>query len=151
MTSEKSDEDCIFCRAARSGPSLETLTLATTDDSVVMMNRYPYTNGHVMIAPVAHESRLYETSDGRLSELIRLTAHVQRLLSDEYRCDGFNIGMNFGEAAGAGVADHYHIHVVPRWNGDSNFMGVTASTRIVPEDLEVTWNKLRKRLEGLGA
>jgi ATP adenylyltransferase len=108
-----------------------------------MLNRYPYTNGHVMVAPVAHEARLFDSSDGALRSLIRLTAEAQRILSDVYHPDGFNIGMNFGRVAGAGFADHYHVHVVPRWGGDVNFMTVTAKTRIVPEELDVTFDKLR--------
>ena len=101
-----------------------------------MLNRYPYTNGHLMVAPIAHEARLFDSADRSLRALIRLTAEAQRILSDVYRPDGFNVGMNFGQVAGAGVADHYHLHIVPRWGGDSNFMTVTARTRLVPEELE---------------
>ena len=90
-----------------------------------------------------HIANLFESSDGSLRSLIRLTAEAQRILSDVYHPDGFNIGMNFGNAAGAGFADHYHVHVVPRWGGDVNFMTVTARTRLVPEDLNVTFDKLR--------
>ena len=107
-----------------------------------MLNRYPYTNGHLMVAPVAHEARLFDSADRSLRALIRLTAEAQRILSDVYHPDGFNIGMNFGQVAGAGVADHYHLHIVPRWSGDSNFMTVTAQTRLVPEELDVTFDKL---------
>ena len=91
-----------------------------------MLNRYPYTNGHLMVAPIAHEARLFDSRDDSLRALIRLTAEAQRILSDVYHPDGFNVGMNFGQVAGAGVADHYHMHIVPRWGGDSNFMTVTA-------------------------
>lgn len=140
-------EECIFCVAARGGVSRDTLTLARTENAVVMLNRYPYTNGHVMVAPVEHEARLYDTDEAILGDLMRVTAHAQRLLADHYHADGFNVGMNFGEAAGAGIADHYHIHIVPRWSGDSNFMSVTANTRIVPEDLEDTWERLAPAFE----
>ena len=144
MTAPKSEKTagCIFCNAATSENARETLTLFRSAAAVVMLNRYPYTNGHLMVAPVAHEARLYDSSEQSLRALIRLTAESQRILSDVYRPDGFNIGMNFGEVAGAGVADHYHIHIVPRWSGDSNFMTVTARTRLVPEDLDVTFDKL---------
>jgi ATP adenylyltransferase len=144
LTSPKSDQPpaCIFCVAAASENTRETLTLYRSASAVVMLNRYPYTNGHLMVAPVAHEARLYESRDSSLRALIRLTAEAQRILSDVYRPDGFNVGMNFGQVAGAGVADHYHLHIVPRWNGDSNFMTVTAQTRLVPEDLESTYDKL---------
>jgi ATP adenylyltransferase len=133
---------CIFCEAAKSRHPRETLTLYRNDDALVMLNRYPYTNGHLMVAPVAHEARLFDSTDESLRALIRLTAEAQRILSDVYHPDGFNVGMNFGQVAGAGVADHYHLHIVPRWSGDSNFMTVTAQTRLVPEDLDVTFDKL---------
>ncbi|HEV7768247.1 MAG TPA: HIT domain-containing protein [Thermoanaerobaculia bacterium] len=128
--------------AAASDDLRATLTLLRTEEAVVMLNRYPYTNGHLMVAPIAHESRLFDSSDRSLRSLIRLTAEAQRILSDVYRPDGFNVGMNFGSVAGAGFADHYHVHVVPRWSGDTNFMSVTAETRLVPEDLDVTLDKL---------
>ena len=142
LTAPKSDVGCIFCNAASSGDPRETLTLFRNGTALVMLNRYPYTNGHLMVAPVAHEARLFDSTDASLRALIRLTAETQRILSDVYRPDGFNVGMNFGQVAGAGVADHYHVHIVPRWNGDSNFMTVTARTRLVPEELDVTYDKL---------
>jgi ATP adenylyltransferase len=144
LTAPKDDAAprCIFCNAVHAEDLRETLTLLRTADAVVMLNRYPYTNGHLLIAPVAHESRLFESTDRSLRALIRLTAEAQRVLSDVYRPDGFNVGMNFGSVAGAGVADHYHLHIVPRWSGDSNFMTVTAQTRLVPEELDVTYDKL---------
>lgn len=133
---------CIFCNAVKSDALRETLTLFRTDDALVMLNRYPYTNGHLMVAPVAHEALLFDSRDDSLRALIRLTAEAQRILSDVYHPDGFNIGMNFGQVAGAGVADHYHMHIVPRWSGDTNFMTVAAQTRLVPEELDVTYDKL---------
>ena len=156
LTSPKSDTGCIFCNAVTSANPRDTLTLYRSASAVVMLNRYPYTNGHLMVAPVAHEARLFDSTDASLRALIRLTAETQRILSDVYRPDGFNVGMNFGQVAGAGVADHYHVHIVPRWNGDSNFMTVTAQTRLVPEELESTFDKLvphfrEIRGESLGA
>jgi ATP adenylyltransferase len=143
LTAPKNDAPgCIFCNAAASSDPRETLTLLRTGDAVVMLNRYPYTNGHLMVAPIAHEARLFESSEESLSSLIRLTAEAQRILSEVYKPEGFNIGMNFGQVAGAGVADHYHVHIVPRWGGDTNFMTVNARTRLVPEELDVTFDKL---------
>jgi ATP adenylyltransferase len=144
LTAPKSEQPagCIFCIAATSDDLRGTLTLFRSPDALVMLNRYPYTNGHLMVAPIAHESRLFDSTDRALRALIRITAEAQRVLSDVYRPDGFNVGMNFGSVAGAGVADHYHLHIVPRWSGDTNFMSVTAQTRLVPEDLEVTFDKL---------
>ena len=149
MTSPRSEKDseCIFCKAAKSNNVRETLTLFRDERALVMLNRYPYTNGHLMVAPVAHQARLFESSDDSLRALIRLTAESQRILSDVYHPDGFNIGMNFGRVAGAGMADHYHVHVVQRWSGDSNFMTVTAKTRLIPEDLNVTFDKLQPHFE----
>ena len=145
LTSPKSEKsgECIFCNAAKSNKVRETLTLYRDERALVMLNRYPYTNGHLMVAPIAHHARLFESSDESLRALIRLTAESQRILSDVYHPDGFNIGMNFGQIAGAGVADHYHVHIVPRWSGDSNFMTVTARTRLVPEELDATFGKLQ--------
>lgn len=145
LTSPKSEQPpgCIFCIAATSPDHRETLTLYRGEQVLIMLNRYPYTNGHLMVAPIAHEARLFDSSDSSLRALIRLTAEAQRILSDVYHPDGFNIGMNFGQSAGAGVADHYHMHVVPRWSGDANFMTVTAKTRLVPEDLEGTLARLQ--------
>lgn len=152
LTSPKSDTpaECIFCVAATSRDPKSTLTLFRNEQALVMLNRYPYTNGHLMVAPIAHEARLFESKDSSLRALIRLTAEGQRILSDVYHPDGFNVGMNFGQVAGAGVADHYHMHVVPRWSGDSNFMTVTARTRLVPEDLDVTYDRLKPHFEKIG-
>lgn len=150
LTAPKSESPgpCIFCSAASAG-GRETLTLYRDDDALVMLNRYPYTNGHLMVAPMAHEARLFDSSETSLRALIRLTAEAQRILSDVYHPDGFNVGMNFGQVAGAGVADHYHMHVVPRWSGDSNFMTVTARTRLVPEELDVTFERLAPHFAGI--
>jgi len=149
LISPKSEKDgeCIFCKAAKSNNVRDTLTLFRDERALVMLNRYPYTNGHLMVAPVAHQARLFESSDDSLRALIRLTAESQRILSDVYHPDGFNIGMNFGPAAGAGIADHYHVHVVQRWSGDSNFMTVTAKTRLIPEEISVTFDKLQPHFE----
>jgi ATP adenylyltransferase len=145
LTAPKADapQGCIFCIAATSNNFRDTLTLFRNEQALVMLNRYPYTNGHIMVAPIAHEARLFDSTDASLRALIRLTAETQRILSDVYHPDGFNVGMNFGQVAGAGVADHYHMHVVPRWSGDANFMTVTARTRLVPEELDVTFDKLQ--------
>lgn len=153
LTAPKGDAPaaCIFCVAAASQDARETLTLLRTDEALVMLNRYPYTNGHLMVAPIAHESRLFQSTDRSLQALIRLTADAQRVLSDVYHPDGFNVGMNFGAVAGAGFADHYHMHIVPRWSGDTNFMTVAAQTRLVPEELDVTFERLTPHFRELGA
>jgi len=149
LTSPKSETGCIFCNAVTTDDTESTLTLYRGRLVLVMLNRYPYTNGHLMVAPVRHASRLDETGQDELAALIRVTAFAQKVLSDAYRPEGFNIGMNLGAAAGAGIADHYHMHVVPRWSGDTNFMSVAASTRLVPRDLGETLAELGPRFAGL--
>jgi ATP adenylyltransferase len=108
----------------------------------VLLNRYPYTNGHVMVAPYSHDENLSSSDPQTRSELIQTVAQAEEILSTEYHTDGLNIGINLGSAAGAGVADHYHVHVVPRWKGDTNFMTVAAGVRVVPEELSVTRQRL---------
>lgn len=149
LISPKGEQICIFCAASQSRNTRATLTLFRSDSALVMLNRYPYTNGHIMIAPFAHHANLFETSPSILSHLMRLAAESQRILSETFHPDGFNIGMNFGKVAGAGFAEHYHMHIVPRWNGDVNFMSVTAGTRLVPEDLDTTLERLRPKFRAL--
>ncbi len=151
LTSPKAapQDGCIFCIAASSDDTRATLTLYRDTHALVMLNRYPYTNGHLMVAPVAHEAQLFDSSERSLHALIRLTSEAQRILSDVYHPDGFNIGMNFGQVAGAGVPDHYHLHIVPRWGGDTNFMTVTARTRLVPENLDATLDRLEPHFREL--
>lgn len=151
LTAPAPEPGCIFCAAVERDDCESTLTLFRSPRVLVMMNRYPYTNGHLMVAPVVHTAKLTDSTDDILDALIRTTAISQRILSEVYCPHGFNIGMNIGSAAGAGIADHYHMHIVPRWGGDSNFMTVTASTRLVPEELGVTYAKLRPRFEALDA
>ncbi len=152
MTAPKGEAAaCIFCAAAKSQDPASTLTLWADRRVVVLLNRFPYTNGHLLIAPVSHVARLYDSAGEQLTAIIRASAEAQKILSDTYHPDGFNIGMNFGQAAGAGITDHYHVHVVPRWSGDSNFMSVTADTRMIPEELSATFAKLRPKFAELGS
>ena len=150
LVSEK-PEGCIFCDAAASEDDAASLVVHRGEKVFVLLNRYPYTNGHVMVAPYRHDAWLSRSSAPTLEELIRTVALAERLLVAEYRTDGLNVGINFGSAAGAGVADHYHVHVVPRWKGDTNFMTVTGDVRIVPEQLEETRQRLRDLFAGAAA
>jgi ATP adenylyltransferase len=138
---------CIFCEAAGSRDDDASLVVYRGRRVFALLNRFPYTNGHVMVAPVAHEAWFSESSAETLSELIALVARTQAILVAEYRTDGLNVGVNFGSAAGAGIAGHYHVHAVPRWAGDTNFMTVAGNVRVVPEELSVT----RRRLAALFA
>ncbi len=133
---------CIFCEAAASHDDDKSLVVHRGKRVFVLLNRYPYTNGHIMVAPLAHEAWFSDSDAETLAELITTVARAQKLLVAEFRTDGLNVGVNFGSAAGAGVPGHYHIHVVPRWAGDTNFMTVAAGVRVVPEDLSTTRGRL---------
>jgi ATP adenylyltransferase len=135
---------CIFCEAAASDDDERSLVVFRGKRVFVLLNRYPYTNGHVMVAPYAHEAWLSDSDGETLSDLIATVARAQQILVSAYKTDGLNVGINFGTAAGAGVADHYHVHVVPRWAGDTNFMTVTAGVRVVPEELGPSRRKLAR-------
>jgi ATP adenylyltransferase len=141
--SDKSGNGCFFCDAARSEDDSDTLVVDRGRKVFVILNRYPYTNGHVMVAPLAHDARLSDSSDETRHELISTVARAERILTEAYKTDGLNVGINFGSAAGAGVADHYHVHIVPRWRGDTNFMTVTGHVRVVPEENAATLARLR--------
>jgi ATP adenylyltransferase len=138
---------CIFCEAAASPDDDASLVVYRGRRVFALLNRFPYTNGHVMVAPVTHEAWFSDSSAETLTELIALVARTQAILVAEYRTDGLNVGVNFGSAAGAGIAGHYHVHAVPRWAGDTNFMTVAGDVRVVPEELSVT----RRRLAALFA
>lgn len=146
LVSEKS-KTCVFCDAAASRSDEGSLVVYRGRTVFVLLNRYPYATGHLMVAPYGHDAWMSQSSGETLDELIRTIARAERILVETYRTDGLNVGVNFGSAAGAGITDHYHVHVVPRWKGDTNFMTVTGDVRIVPEDLLET----RRRLEPLFA
>ena len=146
LVAEKS-KGCIFCEAAASTNEEESLIVHRGRRVFVLLNRYPYTNGHLMVAPYDHLSRPSQSDADTLTELITTVARGEKILSDTYRTDGLNIGANLGSAAGAGVEDHYHVHLVPRWSGDTNFMSVAGGVRVVPEDLLVTRRRLAPLFE----
>lgn len=138
LTQGKADA-CIFCRE---GDDREALVLRRTPLALVMLNRYPYSNGHLMVAPVRHTADLDALTDPEVLELYRTVALCREVLERASSPHGFNIGINLGRAAGAGVEEHLHVHVVPRWNGDNNFMSVVADTRVIPEALLATYDRL---------
>lgn len=135
---------CLFCEKSSGDPShdREHLILHRARSNFVLLNLFPYTTGHTMIAPYAHVANLNEVEKGTLSEMMELAQKVQMALEASYKPQGYNLGMNLGECAGAGVADHIHLHVLPRWTGDSNFMTVVGETRVHPEDIFATYDKL---------
>ena len=138
--------DCIFCDAAARKDDSETLVVFRGAKTFIILNRYPYTSGHVMIVPYAHVPDLKGCDAETLSEIMRLAQKVEAVFQADYKPDGMNLGMNLGRAAGAGVAGHVHLHVLPRWFGDSNFMTVTGETRVHPEELRTTYQRLRSAL-----
>jgi ATP adenylyltransferase len=138
--------DCIFCEAVAANKDDETLIVYRGEKVFIILNRFPYTSGHVMIVPYAHVAELNSCDPATLSEMMTIAQRLEKVFQLNYKPDGMNLGMNLGRAAGAGVAGHLHLHVLPRWFGDSNFMTVTAETRIHPEELQVTYTRLRKAL-----
>ena len=141
-------EGCIFC-AALAGDPRERLLLGTTEQSLVVLNRFPYQSGHVMIAPRRHGVDLVGLPPTEHADLGETVRRVVASLRDVLRPDGFNVGLNLGAAAGAGVLDHVHWHVVPRWAGDMNFMPMLADVKVMPQHLEETWERLRGALAWL--
>jgi len=138
--------DCIFCDAVARNDDENTLIVYRGAKVFVILNRFPYTSGHVMIVPYAHVAELNLCDADALAEMMTLAQRIEKAFRADYKPDGMNLGMNLGRAAGAGVAGHLHLHALPRWFGDSNFMTVTGETRVHPEDLSVTYQRLRKAL-----
>ena len=141
------DDRCIFCDAIAANDDTKTHIVFRGAKNFVILNRFPYTTGHVMIVPYAHVAELSAAESETLAEMMRIAQRVQTALEGVYHPQGFNLGMNLGRAAGAGVTGHLHLHVLPRWAGDANFMSVVGETRVEPEDLSTTYEKLRKALE----
>ena len=137
---------CIFCRAANSSEDFENLIVFRGERNLIMLNRYPYSSGHVMIAPYSHVASLEEADTATLEEVIRLAQKAEKALRRVYSPGGFNFGFNIGQCAGAGIAGHIHMHGLPRWPADSSFMTTIAETRVLPEDLETTFRRVSEAL-----
>ncbi len=138
--------ECIFCDAVARNQDAETLIVHRGKKAFVILNRFPYTSGHVMIVPYTHVAELNLCEAGALDEMMGLAQRVETIFRASYKPDGMNLGMNLGRAAGAGVAGHLHLHMLPRWFGDSNFMTVTGETRVHPEELRTTYERLKQGL-----
>ena len=137
---------CVFCSARDNRDDRKDLVLERSERAFLILNAYPYAPGHLMAVLNRHLGGLTEAEPAELTDLRRLVQRAVAALTVEYRAEGFNVGLNQGRAAGAGIEDHLHIHVVPRWNGDSNFVSVLGDTRVLPETLETTWERLKGRL-----
>lgn len=139
----KDENGCVFCKAQEIPDGSENLILYRGKRSFVILNRYPYTSGHLMVVPFQHEASLEGLDAATRAELLELANQVIKMLGSEYQAQGFNVGINIGEAAGAGITDHIHLHVVPRWSGDTNFMSSLGETRVLPETLEDTYRRMK--------
>lgn len=141
-TAEKS-EGCVFCNALKKNDDQNTMIVHRGRLCFIILNTFPYTSGHVMVVPYEHTDELRKLPPDAAQELMELTQKLEGILREVYHPDGINLGMNIGKAAGAGVAGHIHMHVLPRWVADANFMSVIGETRVVPETLEDTYKKLK--------
>jgi ATP adenylyltransferase len=139
----KEETGCVFCEALGSPDSPQNLIVYRANQVFVIINRYPYTSGHLMVVPYAHQSSLEGLDASVRAGFMELATQCMAVLSQVYSPEGFNIGINIGEPAGAGITDHVHLHVVPRWTGDTNFMSSLGQTRVLPETLEDTWQRIR--------
>src|SRR5690349_18128488 len=146
VSSSQPSGGCIFCEKAASSDDRGNYVVLRAERNFLMLNLYPYTSGHLMIAPYVHIATLGGAPQETLQEMMRLTARAEKALVQLYRPDGFNIGMNIGESAGAGVAGHIHMHVLPRWTGDGSFMTTVAETRVLPEVLDTTYDRVKAAL-----
>lgn len=146
ITSEKRPDKakCFLCVDPADDDA--ALVLVRKPSAFVIMNRYPYSNGHLMVAPVRHVGRIEDLGDAELLEMMSLVRSISAVLREEMSVDGINVGINMGKAAGAGLEEHIHIHVVPRWVGDTNFMPVVGETKVISEHLLTTYEKLKSKL-----
>ena len=150
IASSERDTGCVFCSIQQEGSDRENLIIHRASLNFVILNLYPYTSGHLMIVPYEHVASLASVTEPVTTEMMALAKKAQTSLEAEYRPDGFNIGMNLGRNAGAGVAEHIHLHVVPRWAGDANFVSIIGETRVLPEDLATTYDRLMKYFAAAG-
>ncbi|MFQ5712792.1 MAG: HIT domain-containing protein [Candidatus Scalinduaceae bacterium] len=139
----KKEENCFFCTAIKDNQDRKNLVLYRGKECFCILNKYPYNSGHLMVAPKMHKDDLSKLSDSEMLELLTLTRDVKDILTKKLKPEGFNLGINFGKVAGAGVEDHIHLHLVPRWKGDTNFMPVIAETKVIPQSLEDLYLELK--------
>ncbi len=146
VTAAEKISGCIFCDLPKEGDDAKVHIVHRSQNCYIVLNTYPYTPGHVMIVPFAHLDELQKLPAPAANEMMELAQRMERVLRVLYTPDGINMGMNIGKAAGAGVAGHIHMHVLPRWVADANFVSVIGETRILPESLEMTYERIRGAL-----
>lgn len=149
MAGEKEGEVCIFCVKPAESDDRSSLILYRGEKCFIIMNLYPYNTGHVMISPYRHVAELEDLDEAEREDLMRLTVLAVRAVKEAMRPQGFNLGMNLGKVSGAGYEQHLHMHVVPRWQGDTNFMPVVAGAKVMPESVEENYDRLKEALERL--
>jgi ATP adenylyltransferase len=145
IQNHESSNGCIFCEALQLEDGPENLIIYRGTRSFVILNLFPYTNAHLMVVPFDHQPSIEDLQPETRAELIELVTQAMQVIRAEYHPEAFNLGANIGAAAGAGVFEHVHIHVVPRWAGDTNFMSTVAGTRVLPEDLSITYQRMANR------
>lgn len=138
--------ECFICRAARERDDRRNLVVHRTSQTITILNRYPYNNGHLLVASLAHKARLDELDDAQQRELLEIMGHLVNVLEQVMQAEGFNIGLNLGRVAGAGLPGHLHWHIVPRWSGDTNFMPSVAGVKVIPQSLDALWELLNDQL-----
>ena len=143
IQSQEANTTCVFCRVQAQTNDLENLIVFRGRRAFVILNRYPYTSGHLLVVANAHQPSIEDLDNETRSEMMELATICMRVIRKVYQPEAFNLGANIGEAAGAGIADHVHLHVVPRWGGDTNFMSALAETRVLPEELSETYHRIR--------
>ena len=147
IENHEKQEDCIFCNALARVDNAENLIIKRGERAFVILNLYPYTSGHIMVAPMAHKPSLENLDSDSRAEMMELVSQCIVVMKKIYKPQAFNVGANIGEAAGAGVPDHVHLHIVPRWAGDTNFMSTLGETRVLPEALEDTYERIKAGFE----
>jgi ATP adenylyltransferase len=149
VSRDSKDEACLFCRVRDQATDTDNLVLARSKHALLMLNAYPYTNGHLMAAPLRHTADFTTLTPEEMGDLMALVQRGITALQAVYHPDGFNVGANLGSAAGAGIADHLHMHVVPRWVGDTNFMAAVGDVRVLPDSLAETYRKVSSALSAI--
>lgn len=146
----RADQGCVFCLAAEGDDGLENLVFQRGEGVFMILNRYPYTSGHLMCVPYVHAEKLQDLPRAVRTELIEQVSKAVEVLQSVYEPEGFNVGLNLGTVAGAGIADHLHMHIVPRWGGDTSFISAVGQTRVLPESLTETYRRVKQAWDNYG-
>lgn len=138
---------CFLCNCLKIKNESQDLILYKGENSFIILNRYPYNNGHLMIVPFKHTGNIEDLGEEETKEIFLLAKKIIPILKEVYNAQGFNVGLNLGRCAGAGVIDHLHLHIVPRWEGDTNYMAVTSKTKVIPESIEESYRKIKSAIQ----